>query len=95
MKIDNELLHKLEKLSALEIATEKQNETIEQLSEIVSFVEILNELELDSIQGTASVIEVATPFRQDEIKSSQVIDAVFAHAPSCQDGFFIVPKIIE
>ena len=41
MKIDNELLQKLEKLSSLKISDEKREGVINQLSEIVSFVENL------------------------------------------------------
>jgi len=39
MKIDNELLKKLEKLSSLEIAEDKRDGMINQLSEIVEFIE--------------------------------------------------------
>lgn len=45
MQIDDTLLNKLEKLSALQINDEKREEIKKQLSEIVSFVDILNELE--------------------------------------------------
>ncbi|ENL6553675.1 aspartyl/glutamyl-tRNA amidotransferase subunit C, partial [Campylobacter jejuni] len=51
MQIDEKLLSKLEKLSALQI-TKNRNETIAQLSEIVNFVEKLNELDLDSQEIT-------------------------------------------
>ena len=48
MQIDDTLLNKLEKLSALQISDEKREEVKKQLSEIVSFVDILNELDLSS-----------------------------------------------
>lgn len=54
MQIDEKLLSKLEKLSALQI-TKNRNETIVQLSEIVNFVEKLNELDLDSQEITVSM----------------------------------------
>lgn len=57
MQIDEKLLSKLEKLSALQI-TKNRNETIAQLSEIVNFVEKLNELDLDSQEITVSTIKV-------------------------------------
>ncbi|ENL6330822.1 Asp-tRNA(Asn)/Glu-tRNA(Gln) amidotransferase GatCAB subunit C, partial [Campylobacter coli] len=43
MQIDEKLLSKLEKLSALQIEEEKRSEVICELSEIVNFVEKLNE----------------------------------------------------
>lgn len=94
MQIDEKLLSKLEKLSALRI-TENRNETIMQLSEIVNFVEKLNELDLNSEEITVNTIKGGTPLRVDGIKNSDVIEQVLDCAPKKQEHFFVVPKIIE
>ena len=94
MQIDEKLLSKLEKLSALQI-TKNRNETIAQLSEIVNFVEKLNELDLDSQEITVSTIKGGAPLRIDEIRNSNVIDEVLDCAPKKQEHFFVVPKNIE
>ncbi|EAH9820898.1 Asp-tRNA(Asn)/Glu-tRNA(Gln) amidotransferase subunit GatC [Campylobacter jejuni] len=94
MQIDEKLLSKLEKLSALQI-TKNRNETIAQLSEIVNFVEKLNELDLDSQEIAVSTIKGGAPLRIDEIRNSNVIDEVLDFAPKKQEHFFVVPKIIE
>ncbi len=94
MQIDEKLLSKLEKLSALQI-TKNRNETIAQLSEIVNFVEKLNELDLDSQEITVSTIKGGAPLRIDEIRNSNVIDEVLDCAPKKQEHFFVVAKIIE
>lgn len=94
MQIDEKLLSKLEKLSALRI-TENRNETIVQLSEIVNFVEKLNELDLNSEEITVNTIKGGSPLRVDEIKNSDVIEHVLECAPKKQEHFFVVPKIIE
>ncbi|EIU9967061.1 Asp-tRNA(Asn)/Glu-tRNA(Gln) amidotransferase subunit GatC [Campylobacter coli] len=95
MQIDEKLLSKLEKLSALQIEEEKRSEVICQLSEIVDFVEKLNELDLSSSEVTISTIEGGSPFRSDDINSSSVVETVLNHAPKSNEHFFIVPKIIE
>lgn len=95
MQIDEKLLSKLEKLSALQIEEEKRSEVICQLSEIVDFVEKLNELDLSSSEVTISTIEGGAPFRNDDINSSSVVEIVLNHAPKSNEHFFIVPKIIE
>ncbi len=92
MTINDELLNKLEKLSSLKIAPEKREQTKAQLSEIVGFVEVLNELDLANLANSSLC---ATPFRADTPKSSFVIDEVLAKAPATSEHFFIVPKIIE
>lgn len=96
MQIDDTLLTKLEKLSYLKIADEKRQEVIAQLSEIVSFVDNLGELDTGALEATFSMTDKGTRLREDEVVSSAEISAsILSHAPQSQDDFFIVPKIIE
>ncbi len=96
MQIDDALLKKLEKLSYLEIADEKREEIISQLSEIVSFVDNLSELETNDIDPTFSMTDKGTSLREDVPASSkEVSDSILSNAPQSEDNFFIVPKIIE
>ncbi|MBK1972095.1 Asp-tRNA(Asn)/Glu-tRNA(Gln) amidotransferase subunit GatC [Campylobacter sp. TTU-622] len=95
MQIDTNLLEKLERLSALRIADDKREKLISELSEIVDFVEKLNEINLNSLESAISPIENSIIFRNDEVKNSNVVNEIFKHSPSCQEHFFIVPKIID
>jgi len=96
LQIDDALLTKLEKLSYLEISKEKRQEVISQLSEIVSFVDNLSELETKDLDPTFSMTDKGTQLRMDEIKSSkEVSQSILKNSPLSEDNFFIVPKIIE
>lgn len=96
MKIDNDLLKKLETLSSLEISEDKREDVLEQLTEIVEFVENLNELDLESEEATFTTVSGGTPLREDIPKSDpSIVDTILNHAPNSEDGFFVVPKIIE
>lgn len=95
MRIDEQLLSKLERLSSLKISDENRAEVISQLSEIVQFVEVLDELDLSQDKALASAASGATTLREDVPKPSQVIDEILAHAPQASSHFFVVPKIIE
>ena len=96
MKIDDKLLQKLEKLSSLKISDEKREGVIHQLSEIVSFVENLNELDLCDDEATFTTVAGGTPFREDEPSvNPAIIKTILSHAPHSENGFFVVPKIIE
>jgi aspartyl-tRNA(Asn)/glutamyl-tRNA(Gln) amidotransferase subunit C len=96
MNIDGKLLSKLETLSSLKIEESKRDDIINQLSEIVNFVENLNELNLNSYEATFTTASGGTPFREDAPKSDEkVVQTVIKYAPKAQNGFFIVPKIIE
>ncbi len=96
MQIDEILLQRLEKLSYLQIPEEHRAEMISQLSEIVSFVDNLGELDTEGVDATFSMSDVATRLREDAgIPDRTINDDILAHAPHAQDHFFIVPKIIE
>ena len=95
MQIDDTLLNKLEKLSALQLMMKKRRDQRSNLSEIVSFVDVLNELDLSSDEAVVSSIKGGTPLREDEPHLSDVVDEILKHAPSREGHFFAVPKIIE
>ena len=89
------MLEKLEKLSALKIPDDKREEFKEQLSKIVDFVEVLNELNLDNLEATISPVSGGVLLRDDEPVKSDVIDIILENAPQKQGRSFEVPKIIE
>jgi aspartyl-tRNA(Asn)/glutamyl-tRNA(Gln) amidotransferase subunit C len=96
MQIDEALLQRLEKLSYLQIPEAHRAEMIEQLSEIVSFVDNLSELSTDGIDATFAMSDTSTALREDiGIVNQTINDDILAHAPHSSDHFFIVPKIIE
>lgn len=92
MQIDDKLLSKLERLGMLEIEESKKEEIKSQLSEILGFVDNIASLD---IQTLSSKTELKTPMREDIPQDSQIQQDVLSHAPRAEDGYFIVPKIIE
>ena len=96
MQVDNALLTKLEKLSFLKVSDDKREEIIGQLSEIVSFVDNLSELDTDGISDKFAMNDNATITREDTPSCDRTInDNIIKNAPNSADNFFIVPKIIE
>ena len=92
MQIDDKLLTKLQKLGMIEIDEDKQEEVKTQLSEILGFVDNIATLDTQNVEFSS---DLKTPMREDEVCRSSVRDEVLSHAPNAQDGFFVVPKIIE
>jgi len=93
MKIDEKLLAKLEKLSMLK--ADNKEEMINELNQIVEFVEILNEVNTDGIEATFSTLNSSTPLREDIPVDNDAIKTILANAPKVDGNYFIVPKIIE
>jgi aspartyl-tRNA(Asn)/glutamyl-tRNA(Gln) amidotransferase subunit C len=96
MQVDDALLGRLEKLSYLKISDDKREEIIEQLSEIVGFVENLSELDTEGVDAAFAMSDASTPLREDTPECNPTIhEEILKHAPKSADDFFIVPKIIE
>ncbi len=96
MQIDNTVLAKLEKLSHLRIDDSKKEEVKKQLTNILAYIDNLNELDTDALSATFSTLDGGTPLREDAPRESTNIAAdILAHAPEAKDDFFIVPAIIE
>ncbi len=96
MRIDDQLLSKLEKLSSLNIHESKKAKMEENLSDILGFVENLNQLDVSGIEATFTTLNGGTPLRNDEIVSdSSIPEIVLANAPAVDKNMFLVQKIIE
>ncbi len=96
MQVNDELLTRLEKLSFLKIEDDKREEIITQMSEIVSFVDNLSELNTDGVDDNFAMQDVSTHLREDTPScDTSVNDSIIKNAPKSGDHFFIVPKIIE
>ena len=96
MQINNTVLSKLEKLSHLHIDDSKKEEVMGQLTEILGYIDNLNELNTDALDVSFSTLEGGTPLREDKPREKTTIaQEILSHAPQSQDDFFIVPAIIE
>ncbi|MCK9491683.1 MAG: Asp-tRNA(Asn)/Glu-tRNA(Gln) amidotransferase subunit GatC [Sulfurimonas sp.] len=96
MQVNDALLTKLEKLSFLKVSQDKREEVVSQLSEIVSFVDNLSELNTDGIDDSFAMSDKGTYTREDTPSCDKNINEdILKNSPQSDDNFFIVPKIIE
>ena len=42
-----------------------------------------------------SVTPMRLPMRDDVVTDGEIVDKILANAPLTEDGFFLVPKVIE
>ena len=96
MTIDNTTIDKLAKLSSLIIDDDKKEALGKELEDIVTFVENLNEINVDHVDAAFTTVEGGQPLREDNsFKEDGLADRIMANAPKCVDNHFIVPTIIE
>ena len=96
MTVDDNLIAKLAKLSSLEIDDSRKEKLKSELGDIINFVENLNDIDVSHIEATFTTIEGGTPLREDvSSQDLELSNHILKHAPKSEDGYFIVPKIIE
>jgi aspartyl-tRNA(Asn)/glutamyl-tRNA(Gln) amidotransferase subunit C len=96
VQIDNTVLEKLEKLSHLRIDDSRKEEVMKQLTEILGYIDNLNELNTDTLDASFSTLTGGTPMREDlPSEENTIAKEILSRAPMSQDDFFIVPAIIE
>jgi aspartyl-tRNA(Asn)/glutamyl-tRNA(Gln) amidotransferase subunit C len=92
MKMD---IEKVAKLARLELSDEEKVTFGNQLEQILSYMEQLNQLDTTGVEPTSHAIPIHNVFREDEVRSSIQQEEVLAIAPDDEDGHFKVPRIIE
>ena len=96
MTIDDTLINKLSKLSSLEIEDDKKENLKAELAEIVEFVENLNDIDVGHVDATFTTVEGGAMLREDvAVTNNELSNHIIEHSPKSENGYFIVPKIIE
>ena len=94
MSDEKEIVLKISKLSRLSIEENKIDSLVKSLSEILSYIDLLNsasEDELKSIEDS----NTNKAQRDDATNSKLPIDEVLKNAPKKDGNFFIVKKVID
>jgi aspartyl-tRNA(Asn)/glutamyl-tRNA(Gln) amidotransferase subunit C len=81
-------------LARLEFTEKEKEKLTHELNEILKYVEKLNELDTDTVEPLAHVIELSNVFREDKVQPSISQEDALKNAPSKNDKFFKVPKVI-
>lgn len=82
------------KLARLQFTPEEMEKFTLQLNQILAYVEKLNELDTETVEPLAQVIELQNVIREDRMKPSLPVEEALKNAPSKTDKFFKVPKVI-
>jgi aspartyl-tRNA(Asn)/glutamyl-tRNA(Gln) amidotransferase subunit C len=87
-------VEQIARLAKLEFTDEEKHRFIKSFNEILSYVELLNELDLDGIEPTTHVVPLQNVLREDCLEFSLPREQVMQNAPEQKEGLFSVPKVI-
>jgi aspartyl-tRNA(Asn)/glutamyl-tRNA(Gln) amidotransferase subunit C len=95
MKITRQEVEHVATLARLELSEQEQEKLTAQLSNILTYVEKLNELDTKDVAPTSHVLDITNVIRDDTPDKSLPQDRALANAPDKAAGHYKVPKIIE
>lgn len=95
MNIDKETLNKIAHLARLEFEEKDSEKMLQELSNIISFVEKLNEVDTEGIEPLTTMSHEVNALRTDEVKPHLDHDLALKNAPKKDADYFRVPKVLE
>ena len=88
-------LSRVVKLARIELTLEEERRLAPQLSEVLKYIEKLNELDVSGVEPTAHATPLSNVMREDEPRDSLSQQDALRNAPKAANGLFVVPKIVE
>lgn len=95
MSLDKKTVAKVASLARLKVTDEELEKYGPQLSNIIQFVEQLEEVDTDNVEPLASVVDITLRLREDKVTDGGIQKEILANAPETLEGFFVVPKVVE
>ena len=94
-RISSDEVKKVAQLARLELNESEIQKHAEQLENILGYIKQLEKINTDNIPCTTRAIEVVNVLRKDEKKDYENSEELLDLAPSTENQFFKVPKIIS
>jgi aspartyl-tRNA(Asn)/glutamyl-tRNA(Gln) amidotransferase subunit C len=66
-----------------------------EINGIQQWIAQLQEVDVKNVEPMTSVTPVKLKMRKDEVTDGGYPERVLANAPRTEDGFFVVPKVVE
>ena len=94
MSVTKKDVEHIAKLAHLEFTEHEMEKFTHQMNQILDHMQQLNKLDTADCEPLSHVIELHNVFREDVVKQSITTEEALKNAPSANDGFFKVPKVI-
>ena len=94
-RISSDEVKKVAQLARLELNENEINQHAEQLEKILEYIKQLEKINTEDVPCTTRAIEVVNVLRKDENKNYENSEEILDLAPSRENKFFKVPKIIS
>jgi len=95
MPLDHDDVAKIAHLARLELVAGEADTVLHQLSNILAFVDQLNDVDTRGIEPLAHPLDITQTLRPDEVTESDQRERFQQIAPAVEDGLYLVPKVLD
>ncbi|HUM83605.1 MAG TPA: Asp-tRNA(Asn)/Glu-tRNA(Gln) amidotransferase subunit GatC [Lachnospiraceae bacterium] len=93
--IDDDTIDNIEILAKLSLTDEERLQAKADLSEMLSYIDRLNELDTQGVEPMSHVFKVSNVFREDVVTNGDGSADTLSNAPARKDGMYQVPRTFE
>jgi aspartyl-tRNA(Asn)/glutamyl-tRNA(Gln) amidotransferase subunit C len=95
MSIELDAVRRIAHLARIGVSEAETPHLQGEINAILKFVETLNAVDVEGVEPMTSVAPMRLPMREDVVTDGEIAPLVLANAPLTEDGYFVVPKVIE
>jgi aspartyl-tRNA(Asn)/glutamyl-tRNA(Gln) amidotransferase subunit C len=95
MSVDIETVRRVAHLARIKMDIEEAERLTGELSAILGFVEQLGEVDVEGVEPMTAVVDARLRRRPDAVTDGDRPQDVLENAPEREDGYFVVPKVVE
>jgi aspartyl-tRNA(Asn)/glutamyl-tRNA(Gln) amidotransferase subunit C len=95
MQVDEKTVRKIARLARIKVTDAEAQSLQGELSGILDWVKMLDEVNTDGVEPLTSVVAMQLRQREDKVTEGEKAAEVTQNAPMTEDGFFVVPKVVE
>jgi aspartyl-tRNA(Asn)/glutamyl-tRNA(Gln) amidotransferase subunit C len=93
--IDTETARRVAKLARIAVPEGELPRLAQELGNILTFMEQLNEVDVEGVEPMTSVTPMRLKRRVDGVTDGNIQGKILENAPDAREGFFAVPKVVE
>jgi aspartyl-tRNA(Asn)/glutamyl-tRNA(Gln) amidotransferase subunit C len=95
MSVDLDAVRRIAHLARIGVSEAEIPHLQDEINAILRFVQALEAVDIEGVEPMTSVLPMRLPMRDDVVTEGEIASKVLANAPATEDGFFVVPKVIE
>jgi aspartyl-tRNA(Asn)/glutamyl-tRNA(Gln) amidotransferase subunit C len=95
VSLDEATVARIARLARIAVPKEELAPLANELSHILEWIEQLNEVDTEGVPPMTSVVAMKLAWREDRVTDGGRPEDILANAPERQDGYFVVPKVVE